>query len=171
MTQALSDSQQGAFDGSVHRMRLDADDVAGSVVMDSPVSGIQPDDQFPRARTRTLHDAQELQALVSDRAAGGPGADLDDLTSRAASDPRRAVMALALGGDGALAATAAELFPLRVHVAAARDVTVRAGTTWTLEGDGHHPLVLSLGTITLESGASIACGVPVHLTVQKFIKH
>lgn len=168
----LSDAQQDVFDSSVRRLGLAGDDVPDSVVVETGDAGLDQDDgpNLP-TWTLTLQDPGELRSLASDLAGGEPGAhDLATVPAAVGADPRRAALAFALGGGDDLAVTAAELFPLRVVVAAARDVTVRANTTWTLRGDGHNPLVVTFGTVTLEAGANVACEVPVHMTVQKFIK-
>lgn len=54
-------------------------------------------------------------------------------------------------------------------VAAAKNVTVTAGSPLVLQSDSA-PLAVVFGTLTLEQGAQIICECPVNMSVNTFIK-
>ena len=71
---------------------------------------------------------------------------------------------------GSSDAISKRFFPLQVTVYAGEDIEIKKGEVLTIEPDGHDPVVVNYGTVTLEQGGQIRCQAPVLLIVQKFIK-
>lgn len=61
-------------------------------------------------------------------------------------------------------------FPMNLTVYAGEDIEIKKGEVLTIEPDGHDPVLVTYGTVTLEQGGLIRCEAPVLLIVQRFIK-
>jgi len=60
--------------------------------------------------------------------------------------------------------------PMPVSVFAAKDITIKAGTTFIIGYEDHEPVVCDFGTVTLEEGGLIQVESPALINIQKFIK-
>jgi len=66
---------------------------------------------------------------------------------------------------------AEHLLPMTVTVFGAQDITILAGQTLTIKSSDGSPVVVNVGTLTLEEGGRIVVESPVQtLTVATFIK-
>ena len=61
-------------------------------------------------------------------------------------------------------------FPMPISVIAAEDVYVKSGCVFTIEPDGHDPVVCDFGMLTLEEGGQVKIEAPALISINTFIK-
>jgi hypothetical protein len=132
-----------------------------------------------------LTSIEQMRALAGGSSAGNvaipepwpaakAGATIDDLDQGDETMLRSAVFVHAVGRGDEVSSYRDVLnrrfFPMPIIVYAGKDIVIKKGCVLTIEPDGHDPVVVNYGSVTLEEGGLIRCEAPVLFIVQRFIK-
>ncbi len=176
--------QLGLSDADVHKGTLRTGDVNGPCYLSSSsryASAVV-------AKPILIRSVADLQALVGrlgagnldtevprpwpEEKAGLPATDFNEADDRNVY----AALRMMLGGRFSEVQSYADAvneryFPMKAAVFAVENIVVTKDNPLIIGPDGHDPVPVVCGTLTLEPGGQIICNAPVLMTVDTFIKN
>jgi hypothetical protein len=121
-----------------------------------------------------LTDIEQARSMVNGPG-GSPATGPTDSTDASTGTQLRRALFEEIVGSSTPTPELAEavnrrFFPLQVIVYTGEDIEIKKGEVLTIEPEGHEPVVVNYGSVTLEQGGLIRCKAPVLFIVQRFIK-